>query len=315
MHNLQELRVVSAKNWNDRISMPMLTQLITTAAQLRVLELSCGLDQQEMDLLLNYAPQLTRLKCRCLTVTEDRSQSACSWAELELTHGTFSQLACLPLHSIQLLRSSELKLPSPNPFFYFGLVEEGHAGHLTELAQIRDAVTNLGRCQAWQRSGSAARCWMGGAPSLLIAGAQFDWRQSLVEMFAALSGLAVKQLDLTICADEVCFDASLLEQLSSILGSSLTDLEVEAGHICRDFWPAVYAHLPGLQCLSLGRYIDMSNIHLEDLGAFCTHAARPLQLCFDEHLMEDLGPAARLQALGSIWGAPQVTISFYFREG
>jgi hypothetical protein len=135
-----------------------------------------------------------------------------------------------------------------------------------------------------------------------------------VDIIAALSGLAVKQLELTISTDEGLYDAALLEQLGSILGSSLTHLEVESGHICRDFWPAVWAHLPGLQRLSLGEWIHKDNIHLEDLGAFCMRAAHPLQLCLDEHLVEEEGLAARLQALGSIWGSPQVTFKFYDGE-
>jgi hypothetical protein len=142
----------------------------------------------------------------------------------------------------------------------------------------------------------------------------FNWNQSLMEMCAALSGFAIQQLDLTIQAertDEISFDASLLQQLGSILGSSLTHLQVERGHICRDFWPAVWAHLPRLQRFSLGRYIDSDDICLDDLGAFCTHAARPLQLCLDVHLMERVGPVDRLQELGGIWGAPRVTVTYY----
>jgi hypothetical protein len=298
MNNLQQLQVVTSRGWD---SMPLLQQLVTTSAQLRVLELPCCLGQQEMDLLLTRAPQLTHLTCDKLEVTEDRSQSACSWAELITDLGDSYELAYLPLRNIQRLVWDELlELPSPCPCVRFYL----HEGQQDERSRIRDAVTNLGRCPAWQQSGQAVKF------ELNDAEADFIDSQSVVEAAAALSGLTNKQLQLSI--NHINPDASVMEQLGRALGSSLTHLEIRGSDVSRDLWPAVWAHLPGLQQLSLFYWTvgDVFTIHFEDLAAFCTHATRPLKLCLDERVEEGVGSADRLHELGSIWGGPQVTVSF-----
>jgi hypothetical protein len=305
MHNLQQLRVITAKNWVTVVSMPVLQQLVTTASQLRVLELPNSLGQQEMDLLLTHATQLTHLTCVELDVTEDRSQAACSWAELITLVGSFNELAYLPLHSIQQLEWGDLELPSPCPCLEVAMYEDQEEASET-LSIIRAAVTNLGRCPAWQLSGPTVKC------ELVVDEGYPDDSQSVTETVAALSGLTNKQLELSINdTDEVWFNASLIQQLGRALGSSLTRLEVTSGHISRDFWPAVWAHLPGLQQLSLGPCIDRDTIFSEDIAAFCTHAAHPLQLSLHNGLSGMVCPPGRLQAMGSIWGRPHVTVVFY----
>jgi hypothetical protein len=303
MHNLQELWMAVADYWGE-VSMPMLQQLVTTASQLRVLRLPCCLGQQEIDLLLTHATQLTRLTCTRLEPTEDRSQSACSWAELVACCGRFGELAYLPLHSVHRLESADLELPSSCPAVEITL-DNNQEDQEFHLEQIRDAVTNLGRCPAWQQSGPDVSYWLTGKSK------QFGDGQLLVSAVATLSGLANKQLELCISnTSEVLYDASLLEQLGSTVGSSLTHLDLSSGHLSRDFWPAVWAHLPGLQRLSLGMGKD--TIRLEDVAAFCTHAPRPLQLCLHMSLSSEVGPAEKLQELSSAWGEPQVTVVFQY---
>jgi hypothetical protein len=278
----------------------MLQQLVPTAAQLRVLQLPCSFGQQEMDWLLAHAPQLTHLTCSWLDVTEDRSQSACSWVELTVLLGDFSELAYLPLRNIQRLSWGGLQLPSPSSCVQIALSADQQ-----EISRIRGAVTNLGRCPAWQLSGSDVTC------DLSDEDGDFDDVQSLMQTVAALSGLTNRQLEMCIGIEQVLFDASLPQQLGRAFGSSLTHLEVITLNISRDFWPAVWAHLPGLQHLSIGYYHDHGTVHIEDIAAFCTHAARPLQLSLPGSLKERVGSADKLQELSSIWGFPQVTISFY----
>jgi hypothetical protein len=308
MCSLQELHLVSRRvqvpaRLEQDVSMPMWQQLVTTSAQLRVLELPCSLGQQQMDLLLTHATQLTHLTCAELGVKEDRSQSACSWAELETIVGDFSKLAYLPLHNIQRLEWGGLEVPSPCLCMEIILFKSHQDGYEAP-ARIRDAVTNLGRCPAWQLSGPAVKCTLDDYRESI------DDSQSLVETVAALSGLTNKQLQLSISSMVVLYDAALIEQLGRALGTSLIRLDLSSSNISRDFWPAVWAHLPGLQQLSLGEYIHGTAVHLADLAAFCTHAPRPLQLCLDASLEEALGSADLLQELGSIWGRPQVTVSF-----
>jgi hypothetical protein len=305
LHSLEELRVVVAKSWTSGLSMPMLKQLVTTAAQLKVLELYCEVEQKGVDLLLSHAKQLSHLTCIDLNVTEDRSDSACSWVELNTTFGSFSELAYLPLRSIRRLKWNELELPSPCPVAEITLYEDQQEAR-DWPRRIRDAVTNLGRCPAWQLSGSAVEC------NLAADEEQLNDPLLLTETVAALSGFGNRELQLSISnSDEVVWDAALLEQLGRVLGSSLTDLEIRSGHICRDFWPAVWAHLPRLTQLSLGCYLHMDTIHSQDIVAFCIRAARPLQLQLYEGLEGQVGPAERLQELCTLWGGPLVTIKFY----
>jgi hypothetical protein len=305
MCSLQELRVGVAKNWTSGLSMPMLKQLVTTAAQLKVLELHGEVEQKGIDLLLTHAKQLTHLTCDSLEVTEDRSQSACSWVELDSCLGSFSELAYLPLHNIQRLRWGELEVPSPCPCAEITLYEDQQEAREWPR-RIRDAIANLGRCPAWQLSGSAVKC------NLAADEEQLNDPLLLAETVAALSGFANRELQLSISSsDRVVYDAPLLQQLGRIVGSGLTQLEIGNGHICRDFWPAVWAHLPRLTQLSLGCYLHMDNIYSQDIVAFCIRAARPLQLCLDEGLEGHVGPADRLQELCTFWGGPQVTIKFY----
>jgi hypothetical protein len=174
-------------------------------------------------------------------------------------------------------------------------------------SRIGNAVTNLKCCPAWQLTGPAVKC--------SLVGVDVDDSQLLVETVAALSGLANKQLELSINGtDEVWFNASVMEQLGRALGSSLTRLEVTSGYILRDFWPAVWTHLPGLQRLSLGPYAGP--LAYDDLACFCSHATRPLQLqlTLDEDRQGEVQPLARLQELGSIWGVPHVAVTLLTPE-
>jgi hypothetical protein len=237
-----------------------------------------------------------------LKITDaDRSQSACSWVELNITHGVFSELAYLPLRSIHRLKWGELELPSPCPVVKITL-----HGASDWPSGIRDAIANLGHCPAWQLSGHTIRCYLD-ADSYEV-----DDVEPLLETVEALSGFASKELQLSIDDTwDVEYDASLLEQLSRVRGTSLTHLEIRAGHISRDFWPAVWTHLPRLNRLSLAWLINKESIYPQDVVAFCIRAARPLQLWLVEGLEEAVGPAEGFNELGRVWGVPQqVTVEF-----
>jgi hypothetical protein len=313
MHNLQQLRVLSAtSDWLTADKVPLLQQLVTTAVQLRVLQLprACDLGQQEVDLLLTHAPHLTHLSCYSVHLTEKRSHSACSWSELETRDARFYQLAYLPLQSVRRLTWGDFELPSSCPCVEI-TVYDGQSDpeeRLEYLTDTKDAITNLGRCPAWQLSGSAVKCLLEEDEDA-DEDEELDCDQALAETVAALSGLASKQLELSIKTGAASFCASLVEQFGRALGSSLTALDLQSGSISRDFWPAVWAHLPGLQHLRLGWHIDKDTIHHNDLAAFCTHAARPLQLSLQANFEDKVGPADELRELGRIWGGPQVTIA------
>jgi hypothetical protein len=65
-------------------------------------------------------------------------------------------------------------------------------------------------------------------------------------------------------------------RLGRAVGRSLTHLQVDC-RLSEDFWPAVWAHLPRLQVLTIRCWIP-SDISLPDLASFCSSATRPLQL-------------------------------------
>jgi hypothetical protein len=297
IQNLQQLHVVA----RNPPRTPVLHELLGTTVQLRDLRLSCSLHQQDVDLLLKHAPQLTHLACILLHVTEDRSQSACSWAELVIENTDISVLAYLPLGCIRRLRCGYLELPSSCPVLEFALYEDEDK-HRRKLSSVMQAVASLGSCPAWQQSGSALKC------SVSKGEIEVNAQGSLAATVTALSVFANRQVEVSINYKEACFTDSVVEQLGRALGFSLRQLHIYGGHISKSFWPAVWAHLPGLEQLTLGPHAGGA-VDLDDLASFCSRAARPLQLGLSGGLYSLLEPVDRLEEQCRVWGVPQVTVT------
>jgi hypothetical protein len=130
----------------------------------------------------------------------------------------------------------------------------------------------------------------------------------LSETFSAMSALSPRQVHISVNAHQVRFTASVIEQLGRAPGASLKHLEIFGGQLPSDFWPAVWAHLPGLQQLTLGPYVDP--LTSEHLVSFCSSATRPLQLGLrlEQAQLDQVGPTSRLEEACRVKGVPQVTV-------
>jgi hypothetical protein len=138
---------------------------------------------------------------------------------------------------------------------------------------------------------------MGGEPPELLG---------LVRALAPLVGKAVR---LCITVPQVVTGAAEVEQLGVTLGSSLKTLDLWECELSDDFWPAVWAHLPGLQQLWVGDMVHGAT-SAPELAAFCARATRPLQLNLDELLHDNVSGILERQC--QVWGVPQVTIGAVF---
>jgi hypothetical protein len=221
MHSLQQLEM-KAGGWGGRAE-PALQQVVSsTNAQLRSLTLEhTSLFQEEMDVLLTHATQLTRLSCSTLNPSVDRSQSACSWRELEVRRDKGARtLAYLPLRSVTRFTSPDTQLPSPCPRLRY-----------MHSSDLRNALLNLGSCPAWQQSGPAVHitCTAGSRSSAPLA---------------PLHLLAGKRVGLSFINPFFTIDAVVAQTLHTALGARLTHLEVRECRVLRGFWPAVSACLP-----------------------------------------------------------------------
>jgi hypothetical protein len=90
MQQLQqlELRGSDEEQWTA----DMVAQLFSATPEVKDLVLGNIIRQEAFDALLAHGTQLALLSCMGLELTEDRSQSACSWKEVE----QFSNICCVP---------------------------------------------------------------------------------------------------------------------------------------------------------------------------------------------------------------------------
>jgi hypothetical protein len=312
MAQLQQLTLKAAA-WRSFVP-AHIQPFIPTIAQLRSFSLQAEIDQEGFDVLLAHATQLTYLSCDWLELAQDRSASACTWREVVIAqaHHSLDTLAHLPLHSLTRLcfngdwsegrtQEKDLELPSACPKLKCSTFEPEEFHSTVQL--LRQALSNLARCPAWQSSGPAVHL-------CILMDADGFPSDSCAQLFPALATLASKQVQLDVDIWGAHLRASDIQLLGSILGPNLTHLTVENLLLSQDLWPAVWAHLPGLQQLELRGEDEAEAPSAESLAAFCSHATRPLQLALSRGLYTRTTVSAeRLQAECRVWGVPQVTVS------
>jgi hypothetical protein len=264
--------------------------------QLEGLELRNTIRQQAFDALLAHATQLTHFTCQVLDLSEDRSQSACSWKELVTGDCSIPQvLAHLPLHSLSRVRLSwpweAFEVPSACPSLVCRLPS-------CTPAEIQAALTNLRACPAWQASG----------PSVHVRVNSQGQDQAVEQWLSALAALANKEVQLSVMAPEVQMTREVVQCLGATFGRSLTRLTLLICSIPHDFWPAVWRHLPGLQELRLWNGA-VGAVTCADIAAFCSHATRPLSLRLGRGLYAQIAPAEQLEQQCRTWGAAQVAVT------
>jgi hypothetical protein len=219
------------------------------------------------------------------------------------------RLALLPLHSLQRLviqKTEEsvvyLELPSCCPRLrdrWYNPEQYNEAP--TRLSR---ALANLGRCPAWQQSGPDVCVSLYDVNGLLSKG----WTQDLCDqILAPLSVLSSKQVQLSIDAWRLTAGSAVVKATGRVVGSSLVELELLGHSLSQGFWPAVWAHLPGLQQLTLS--LSPGQTQGADITSFCKLATHPLQLTLEEGMCQDVGGISKLQMLGT----PVVTVTTFNR--
>jgi hypothetical protein len=281
-------------------------QLFAAAPQSKGLTLGAAINQPAFDALLAHGAQLIRLTCLRLDLSEDRSQSACSWKELVVTsdYRVWQMLAILPLHSLSHLavsaRVQPFAIPSARPHLELWLSNSDTKTCTTEVYQA--ALTNLGTCPAWQDSGPSVRMRMSS-----IRQQRTEQHMPFVSALAALANTEV-QLEVDSAGLQLQVAGDIIQHLGATLGHRLTHLTLVGCTILHGFWPAVWRYLPGLQELSLWSNVA-GVVGSRDIAAFCSHATRPLSLRLTTCLYSSVGPAEQLEQQCRTWGVPQVTLS------
>jgi hypothetical protein len=175
-------------------------------------------------------------------------------------------------------------------------------------ASLRSALTNLERCPAWQQSGPVVRLHLSTEDSdeMPCDGEDFS------AMVRVLPHLVSKQLHLIIEAHYLVMDTQAVQELGDTMCTRVVHLELQRCQTAQGFWPAVWAHLPGLQTLTLHDTLSVP-VCLEMLASFCSQATHPLQLKLGKDTYSKLAagtatlsetPEEQFRA----WSGPQVTV-------
>jgi hypothetical protein len=251
----------------------VLRAILSASTQLTHLTLAQTVRQEDLDVLLAHAPLLTSLSCRDIELKEDRSHAACSWKELRIQYcySIAYKLAYLPLHSLSRLQLGDLHLPSASPHLPMMV----NSMYTSVLEQMQQGLLNLERCPAWQQSGPDVHV------QLLVSDANHDeWSDNEFygKLFGILSRLGGRRVHLYMPKyTSVLLDSDVLMELGQALGSSLTALQLRPTDLPSSFWSAVWAHLPGLQELTLPQ-VTAPSTSVRDVASFCAAATHPLQL-------------------------------------
>jgi hypothetical protein len=298
MLQLQQLELGGADN---DVPAAVVAQLFSASPHLAGLTLFTTISQQAFDALLAHATQLTRLACQRLYLSQDRSQSACSWKELVVAdHCCIATLAHLPLHNLSRVHFSacgpgeEFEIPSACPCLMYN-------SHFCTPAQLQAALVNLATCPAWQDSGPSVHI-------RLTSYRQGSQQQTVEHLISGLAPLSGRSVQLLLDAHGLQVTEDIAERLGTTLGHSLTHLKLSMCTIHHDFWPAVWRHLPALQELSL-MWGAGGAVSSSDLAGFCTLATRPFLLRLSEDLYGQVGRAVQREQRRRRQGVPQVTVT------
>jgi hypothetical protein len=113
-----------------------------------------------------------------------------------------------------------------------------------------------------------------------------------------------KDVLLSIDGPDILTGAPAVQQLGVTLRGSLKQLVLGNCDLSPDFWPAVWAHLPGLQQLK-DKFKGASGA--TKLAFFSSRATRPLQLYLKGDRYREV--RGKLGEQCQVWGVPQVTVA------
>jgi hypothetical protein len=278
---------------------------IAISSQLRSLAFCHIVDQQQFDVLLTHGTQLASVTLQDLYLKEDRSMSACSWKSVTITkrRHILEVLANMPLYSLERLQFPEIqdgmKFPTQRPVLHLhaGLDEDPS----TDL--LRRALANIERCPAWQHSGPCAAVWL----DTMHRFPPYFQQSQLHQVLQALSALVSKRLHFGLEAYEHVVDATTAQTLGDAVGPRLTGLLINSCQLHPSFWAAMWAHLPNLQQLLLGEYIEPV-LPAARLVSYCMNAPRPLQIKISDSWQPELDLVWQAQQLLKRAGVTLVTV-------
>jgi hypothetical protein len=284
--------------------------IIATSSQLRSLTLCHSLYQEQFDVLLTHATQLMSLTVEGLHLTEDRSQSPCTWKSFTIDVRRLGAhlLAFMPLHSLERLHTKDegMCLPTQHPCYELPLWDcflswwSSWVPFEVPADLLHRALTNLERCPAWQQSGPCVGL-------RVIESSTPVYPAYFKHMLEALPALVSKSVHLNLYAPQVVMDGATVQDLSTAVGARLTGLILDACQLPDEFWPAMWAHLSGLQELTLGNDIA-SELTASSLVSYCKATTHPLQLELSQGWCTKLGGAGQLQQQLQQSGVTQVTV-------
>jgi hypothetical protein len=170
---------------------------------------------------------------------------------------------------------------------------------------LQAALANLEQCPAWQHSGPTL--------CLTLVGSGYEdsaYQTNFQSVLEILSAVISKKVQLCVSGSGAVLSTTAVQKLSRALGARLSGLELKGCLLKQEFWPAVWAHLPGRQQLTLHDSLSQQ-ISARDLVSFCSHAARPLQLKLGKNLTHQLGGGGSqwFEEHARVWGVPQVTVT------
>jgi hypothetical protein len=105
------------------------------------------------------------------------------------------------------------------------------------------------------------------------------------QFLAAVDTVAGKQVQ-QLCIDgtpNLDVGAAMVADLGRAVGITLAHLELVDCRMSPDFWPPVWARLPGLKTLTVSGKSSVL-ITSQDVASFCSSATHPLQLLLDQDL-------------------------------
>jgi hypothetical protein len=216
------------------VAAPLLQHLLQSCTTLTSLDLCFNkIDQQGLDVLLQYGTCITTLAVASFNLSASRADRACSWESLEFEMGPvcgpfLKTLAYLPLRGIHTVSTPDFgeEFPASLEHLHVPLTEYKQAARRNLL---RAAAVNVAACKAWQDCPTTTSV-------TLVASDGND--SCLDEVLCALAPLSAHIRALTITGRD---------------GPGLTQTQQGQGRgTCRQLWQRHHQHLPQLLQAQLG---------------------------------------------------------------
>jgi hypothetical protein len=275
---LQLLSVDDFTSEPEDIAAPVLQHLLQSCTTLTSLCLpNRFIDQQGLDVLLQYGPCITTLAVSSFDLSASRSDRECGWESLELEMGPMcgsflKQLAYLPLRGVHTISMPE-HAESPESLDHLHVpLPAFKTKEQREL--LRAAAVNLAASKAWQDCPATS-------VTLLASSGDNSCLGEVLCALAPLGGEHITALTITGTDDEeggrsymieVNINKAEVEALAASFGSAITSIYLDHCRLSLDFWPALARCFPAVTRLSLGYWtFGAQSIHLAMWGREMGH--------------------------------------------